>query len=457
MSHSDQSHDSVARSEQQQDLGLRVELPPKPIDPVFRPFVRFLHIEAAGGIALFFSSVVALILANSALAEDYSRLWESNFRIGLGSFELSYPLWYWINDALMAIFFFVVGLEIKREMVLGEFRDLRKVALPVAAALGGAIAPALIYLAIQPGDSTSGWGVPMATDIAFVVGTMALLGNRVPQGLKLFVLTLAIVDDIIAVTVIAIFFTAKLNGLWLAAAAGGLLLTWSLSRLGVRTVGVYVCIGAGMWLATLKGGVHPTVTGALLGLLTPASAWLGDKSLLEVFEDVGRVLTERVYTAGAVHSRTLISQVTTITRESFSPLERLEVALHPWVAFVIMPVFALANAAVPISLAGLAQPVAMAVAIALVIGKPLGIVAASVVVVRLGWANLPQGVSWLMLAGAGSLAGIGFTMSLFVAGLALAGEQLVAAKSGVLLGSLISGVLGVLLMSLATRRCYTPA
>jgi NhaA family Na+:H+ antiporter len=412
--------------------------------------LRFLQAETAGGVALFFSSLVALLMANSVLADSYARIWETNFRVGLESFELSYPLWYWINDALMAIFFFVVGLEIKREIVLGEFRDIRKVVLPIAAACGGAVVPAVIYLLMAPGDAASGWAVPMATDIAFVVGVMALLGRRVPQGLKLFVLTLAIADDIIAVAVIALFFTAKLNGLWLGAAACGFVVTWFLNRIGVRTIGVYVCIGAWMWLATLKGGIHPTAVGAALGLLTPANAWLGEKSLLQVFEHLGRELTQRVLSPGLDHSRRLVNQVTLVARESFSPLERLEVTLHPWVAFVIMPVFALANAAVPISLDGLTHPVTNAVALGLVFGKPLGIILVSMIVVRLGLGNLPEGVSWLMLAGAGCLAGIGFTMALFTAGLAFEADYLFPAKSGVLVGSLASGILGVLILRLAT-------
>jgi NhaA family Na+:H+ antiporter len=201
----------------------------------------------------------------------------------------------------------------------------------------------------------------------------------------------------------------------------------------------------------LKGGIHPTVTGAALGMLTPANAWLGGKSLVQVFEDVGRALSKRVLSPGSDHSRKLISQVTIAARDSFSPLERFEVALYPWVAFLIMPVFALANAAVPISLDGFWHPISGAVTVGLALGKPLGIVVISAIVVRLGLGNLPEGVSWLMLAGAGSLAGIGFTMALFIAGLAFEGDRLVAAKSGILLGSVVSGILGVLLLKIATR------
>jgi NhaA family Na+:H+ antiporter len=451
MSNSDTGVADDTSSNHDHEIGSHLEFPRKPIDTVVRPFIRFLHTEITGGVVLFFSSLVALIMANSVLAETYAGFWETNLRIGLDRFELSHSLGHWINDALMAIFFFLVGLEIKREIVLGEFRDIRKVVLPVAAACGGAAAPAVIYLLMASGDAASGWAVPMATDIAFVVGVIALLGSRVPQGLKVFLLTLAIADDMIAVGIIAIFYTADLNALWLGVAGAGLLVTWFLNRIGVRTVGVYVCVGAAIWLATLKGGIHPTVTGAALGLLTPANAWLGDKSLLQVFEDIGRTLSNRVSSPSSKHSHELMSQVTIAARESFSPLERLEVALQPWVAFVIMPVFALANAAVPISVAGLGDPVSQAVAFGLVVGKPLGILFVSAIVVRLGLGNLPQGVSWLMLAGAGSLAGIGFTMALFTAGLAFEANQLIAAKTGILFGSIVSGALGILLLRMAMR------
>src|SRR5262245_30297984 len=261
------------------------ELRERPLVRLTRPFHRFLHIESASGIVLAACTVLALLAANSPLAGGYERLWERTFRIAFGDVELSYPLWYWINDGLMAIFFFVIGLEIKREMVVGELSEPRRIVLPVAAAIGGVAVPILIFFAGQYGGAgRDGWAIPMATDIAFVVGCLALLGSRVPHGLQVCVLSLAIVDDILAVLVIAAFYTATIKAVWLAAALGGFSLVWLLNRLGVRTVPVYVFVATAIWLCTLKSGVHPTVAGVALGLMTPASAWLHRDSLLDIID-----------------------------------------------------------------------------------------------------------------------------------------------------------------------------
>jgi NhaA family Na+:H+ antiporter len=347
----------------------------------------------------------------------------------------------------MAIFFFVIGLEIKRELVWGELSDPRRVVLPVVAAFGGVLAPIAIYLAVQrdPGAG-SGWAVPMATDIAFVVGCLALLGKRVPNGLKVFILSLAIVDDILAVLVIAVFFSGALKLGFLACAAAGFGLTLILNRIGVRAVSIYVLVGAGIWLATLKSGVHPTVAGVLLGLLTPAGAWIGRASLLGILEGAGRHLKGASGSRDGEEAKAVLDDLRTAAREAVSPLERLETALHPWVGFVIMPLFALANAGIPIRLASLAETTAVAVALGLAAGKPLGIFLSSWAVVRLGWARLPERVSWPAVVGCGVLGGIGFTMALFIASLALEGDDLQAAKSGILAGSLVSAVIGFALL-----------
>ncbi|MCA9250822.1 MAG: Na+/H+ antiporter NhaA [Phycisphaerales bacterium] len=327
-------------------------------------------------------------------------------------------------------------------------RDRRKLALPVVAAIGGALVPAAIYAVLQWGAAGQrGWAIPMATDIAFVVGCLALLGSRVPAGLKIFVLTVAIVDDIIAISVIAVFYSESIALGWVLAAAAGFGLTTLLNRLGVRSVTIYVFVGAGIWLCTLKSGVHPTIAGVLLGLLTPASAWLGSTTLLEVIDGAANTLQH-----GAKPERSaLLRQMRLASRETVSPLERLEVALHPWVGFVIIPIFALANAGVPIAVDAVVDPVAIAIAVGLVIGKPVGIVASAWLTIRLSWGALPAGVTWPALAGAGCLAGIGFTMSLFVASLGLEGEILLTAKSGILTGSAISGILGFVILSIALR------
>jgi NhaA family Na+:H+ antiporter len=427
-------------------------VPEAPIDRLVRPFTRFLRVEAASGVVLLACTAVALAVSNSPWAGAYAAFWHTPVGLRVGPFELTESLAHWVNDGLMTIFFFVVGLEIKRELVAGELRDPKTAALPATAALGGMVVPAAIYLLLQYGrPGEPGWGIPMATDIAFVVGFLALLGPRVPTGLKVFLLSLAIVDDIGAVLVIAVFYTGAISWVALGLAAAGFAATTLLNRLGVRRVPVYVLVGAGIWLAFLKAGVHPTVAGVLLGLLTPASAWVGDRGLADLLADVlGRV---RGQGAAALHHRPEVhGRLVTAAREAVSPLERLEVALHPWVAFVIMPVFALANAGVRLEPAALAHPVAVAVALGLTLGKPLGIVAFSWVAVRLGLARLPAGVTWPVLWGAGCLAGIGFTMSLFIADLALDGPLLDAGKIGTLTGSAVSATLGSLLLVRFLRR-----
>jgi NhaA family Na+:H+ antiporter len=344
----------------------------------------------------------------------------------------------------MTIFFFVVGLEIKRELVAGELSDPKKAALPVMAALGGMVAPATIYLLLQHGEpGEPGWGIPMATDIAFVVGFLALLGSRAPLGLKILLLSLAIADDIGAVLVIAIFYSTQVSFAALGLAALGFAAVYGLNQIGVRSIAVYVLIGAAIWVAFLKSGVHPTVSGVLLGLMTPANAWVGRSTLYSVMADnlqrlVGDEDDARHETFG---------QVGAAAREAVSPLERLEAALHPWVAFVIMPVFALANAGVRIEPSAFGHPVALAVAAGLFLGKPLGILLFSWTAVRTGIATLPSGVTWKVMLGAGCLAGIGFTMSLFIAGLALDETLLSAGKIGTLTGSAVSALAGMVLLS----------
>jgi NhaA family Na+:H+ antiporter len=418
-----------------------------PIERWMRPFVRFLHVESVSGVFLLVCTAVALILANSPWAADYAAVWQTRLTIAVGNFELSKPLLLWVNDGLMTIFFFVVGLEIKRELVAGELRDLKKATLPIMAALGGMVCPAAIYLLFQRGmPGEPGWGIPMATDIAFVVGFLSLLGSRVAIGLKILLLSLAIADDIGAVLVIALFYSTDISPVMLLVAALGFALTLFFNRIGVRRVPVYVVIGAGIWFAFLKSGVHPTVAGVLLGLLTPASAWVGDRTLRDVVAEVWRRLQGEQDGQVEHHHKPMLGQLQTAAREAVSPLERLETMLHPWVAFGIMPLFALANAGVRAEVASLGHPVSLSVAAGLVLGKPLGIFAFSWLAVSLGLARLPTGVNWKVMLGAGCLAGIGFTMSLFIAGLALDADLLDAGKIGTLLGSTVSAILGSVLL-----------
>lgn len=418
------------------------------IDRLAEPFARFFKIEAAGGIVLLFCALIALGIANSPGAAWFASLWQTTVGVTIGDFAFQLSLQHWINDGAMTIFFFVVGLEIKRELVHGELREARNAVLPVVAALGGMLVPAAIFLLFQNGvPGANGWAVPMATDIAFVAGFLALLGPRVPFTLKILVLTLAIIDDIGAVLVIAVAFTEQISLPMLGWAGAGLGVTLICRWLGVRAIPFYVLIGVGVWLAILISGIHATVAGVVLGLLTPSNPWLAKRSLLKVLSGTERRLKkDRAKSNETEHHEGAAHLLGATAQETISPLDRLETALHPWVTFVIMPLFALANAGVRMDLTALANPVSIATAAGLVLGKPLGIVAFSALAVKLGWARLPEGVNWKILTGAGCLAGIGFTMSLFIAGLALDEGLLESGKIGALAGSAISATVGCTLL-----------
>lgn len=419
----------------------------RPIEKLTRPLVSFLHIESASGIVLLIATAIALAIANSSGFKFYNDFWNLKFTIGVGKWALSYPLWYWVNDGLMTIFFFLVGLEIKREIVSGELREVRRIVAPAVAAVGGAVVPAIIFIFVlgaNPGSQ--GWAIPMATDIAFVVGTIALLGKRVPHGLKVFLLTLAIIDDIIAVLVIALFYSSKLSLTWLIAAVVGVIVIVTMNRAGVRTVMGYLLVGAIVWLCTLKSGIHPTIAGVVLGLLTPALP-LYSKS--EIQERLGKAQQEiDTDSDKKPKEKKVLREVEFMSRESFAPLERFEADVHPWAAFIIMPIFALANAGVPFHVEALASPMALAVALGLFFGKPIGIVVSLFIVVKTRLGVMPGGTTWGAILGAGSLAGIGFTMSLFVASLSLEGTLLNEAKTGILTASAINGVIGYVMLLL---------
>ena len=337
--------------------------------------------------------------------------------------------------------------------MLGALSDVRSATLPLVAAVGGMAVPAGVYLALRAGmPDARGWGVPMATDIAFVVGCMAILGRRVPPRLRIMVLAIAIADDIGAILVIAIAYASAIDYVALGLGGVGIALVGGLRRLGVRSLIAYALVGFGVWIAFLGSGVHATIAGVILGLLTPAHPHVGTSALAPLVER----MTRRLRGDGSVQERVSgVKSLREAARETVSPLEFLERSLHPWVAFVVMPVFALANAGVAIDRHALGHPVAVAVAIALVVGKPIGIVAFSWLAVAMRVARLPDGVGWGALAGAGALAGIGFTMALFVADLALVDDALVAAKVGILVGSTIAAALGTALVVLADRRSRT--
>ena len=421
---------------------------------LLRPFQSFFKTEAAGGIVLMAAAVVALVWANSPFAGAYTDLWATYVTVGAGAFEISKPLLLWVNDGLMAIFFFVVGLEIKREVLTGELAEPRKAALAIAAALGGMAVPALLYTAVTLGtDRAVGWGIPMATDIAFALGVLALLGSRAPLALKVFLTAVAIVDDLGAVVVIALFYTAevKVGALVLSLALVGLLAV--LNRLGVQRPSVYGLIGLVAWVAMLKSGVHATIAGVLVALTIPATRRIDEtafferaSAMLERFR-AGLTPGNAVPDADQMHAVHSLEQA---CEDVEPPLERLEHGLHGLVAFGIMPVFALANAGVAFGadLGALAtDTVALGIALGLIVGKPLGVMTLAFVSVKLGLAALPAGVTWRHLLGVSFLTGIGFTMSIFIANLAFgAGPLLDSAKLGILVASIASGVLGALML-----------
>ncbi len=431
----------------------RVEMPQEPIHRLVAPIDRFLHVEASSGFVLLGATLVALAIANSPAGEGFHAFWSTPVGFGFGAFEMRHSLQHWINDGLMAVFFFVIGLEVKRELVIGELRDLRSATLPIAAALRGMIVPAGIYLLLQLGEpGQAGWGIPMATDIAFVVGCLALLGPRVPHGFRVLLISLAIADDIGAILVIAIGYTESIH---LGALAwGGLLLLFilALQRLGVRSVGLYTACGIGVWFAFHESGVHATIAGVILGLMTPARAYLSESLFGNMLRRAEQVLQGEWESASDRGGRA--RRFVSASREMVSPLEYLETLLHPWVSFIIMPLFALANAGVVVSLSDFGHPVAIAVTAGLVLGKPIGVLLLSWLAIRLGLAALPDGVGWPAMLGGGLLVGIGFTMALFIAGLALDGPTLDAAKVGILGASAVAAVLGMVVLA---RSLPTPS
>jgi NhaA family Na+:H+ antiporter len=415
---------------------------------VGQPLARFLLTEASGGQVLIMATVVALVWANSPWSAGYRQLWGTELLLDVGPVHLAEDLRHWVNDGLMTLFFFVVGLEIKRELVAGQLRSARDAALPALAALGGMVVPAAIFVAITAGTGAGGgWGIPMATDIAFAVGVLVVLGDRVPASLKVLLLGLAIADDIGAIVVIAVAYSDDLQARWALAAAAGLVVVVLMQRARIWFVPAYVVVGTIVWACTLESGVHATIAGVALGLLAPARPLLAE---LEADRVADRLSSDTQVTAEDVRA------ISFELRESVSVAERIELLLHPWTSYLAIPVFALANAGIPLSASALSDAagsrVTLGVVAGLVIGKVVGVSAFTWLAVRAGLARLPDDLTWRHVIGMAGLAGVGFTVSIFVAGLAYIDPALQdEAKIGVLVASVMAAALGSALLLTAPR------
>ncbi len=430
---------------------------------VVRPLQRLMSFEISTAVLILLAVVVAMVLANSALADAYEHFWETRASLRVGEwhpFELS--LREVVNDGLMTIFFFVVSLEIKREFIFGELRDRRTAALPIVAAIGGMVVPALVYTLFNAGTEASrGWGIPMATDIAFAVAVVLAVGPRVPAAARLFLLTLAIVDDLGAITVIAVFYTDDVSLAWLAGAVGVLFLVWVLRESRVRAVLVYVVLGLICWFMLHESGVHSTIAGVALGFLTPVWSLLAPQKYPEVARGLVDEIDARTGDGILTNDEHELNdgtlrEIGRLSRETQAPLDRLEYRLVPWSSFLVIPLFAFANGGVPLPDVPvgdwLADPVVLGVALGLVLGKTVGVFGAAWLAVRTGWARMPEAMTNVHLLGVAMAAGVGFTVALFVANLAFAaGPMAELAKLGILLGSVLAAVLGYLTLRLSAR------
>ncbi|HLP18112.1 MAG TPA: Na+/H+ antiporter NhaA [Bacteroidota bacterium] len=425
------------------------------VDSLSRTFTDFFRSSTSGGIVLLVSTVCALGWANSPWSDVYFSIWERRINLGLGDAQASISLFHFINDVLMAIFFFIVGLEIKRELLVGELSSLKKSLLPIIAAIGGMIGPAVIYWAFTQGhpEFSHGWGIPMATDIAFALGILALLGKRIPSSLKIFLAALAIADDMGAVIVIALFYSSGLSPIMLAAAAGCLILLAAANRMNIKKAPVYVALGALLWYCIHLSGIHATIAGVLLAITIPVRPKIDKQSYIETtksaVDDLESVAEEH-------DEHQLIHHIAKVSEDVRSPLHRFERMLQPYVSFLIMPVFAFANAGVAIehgAFESLVSPVGLGIAIGLIAGKQIGILAAVWGSTRVRLAELPTDVTWPMLYGTTWLCGIGFTMALFIANLAFTdAATLAVGKIAILTASVSAAVVGSILLVKSSQK-----
>jgi NhaA family Na+:H+ antiporter len=429
-------------------------LPEDPGDSVLEAADQFIRTESYGGAVLIFATLATLIIANIPSTSGILAVFDMQAGIHLGSWSITHPIRQWINDGLLTIFFFVVGLEIKRELATGELSAPGALKLPLLAAVGGMLAPAMIYwFLLKDTDAVGGWGIVVATDIAFVVGSLALFGQRLPDNLRILLIAIAIFDDIGAVLVIAIGYG---HGFEIFPFLLSLLLfglAYAMQWAGIRTVTPYWMVGFFCWFALHESGIHPTLAGVALGLLTPARPWVG-KTLLQKFIRWGDQRISEMPEQDFYHPQkaAIKLRLARAARESICPLIRLEYVLHPVSAFVVLPIFAIANAGISINLSAITSPVAIAIIIALVVGKPLGILLFVKLASLTGIARLPDNIDWATFGSASCLMGIGFTMSLFIATQAFTGPTLAAAKIGILLASLLAALVGAILLTMRFRR-----
>ena len=420
------------------------------------PAQSFIHIEALSGLVLLASTVAALVWANSPWSDSYHRFWDGRLVLDVALFEVSKPLEAWVNDGLMAIFFFVVGLEIKREVLYGELSSPGKAALPVFAAVGGMVMPAIIYLSINAGgDAGDGWAIPMATDIAFALGVLALLGRRCPMELRVFLLALAVVDDLGVILVISVAYTESVEVAQFGIAAGIVGALIALNRLGVNHASVTAVLGFLLWVAVLKSGVHATIAGVAMAALTPATPNYSREDFAASSEQLMTDYRQALEQGDVERCEVILGHMEELSQGTEAPLERLERLAHPWASYLVLPVFALANAGIEFSgdiiSEAASSSLTLGLVLAMILGKAAGITAFSWMATRLGVAELSRGVSWGHVVGIGLLGGIGFTVAIFVTGLAFdQGGLAELSKIGVLVASLLSGSLGYLVLRFAT-------
>lgn len=436
-----------------------------PIDKIMAPVSKFIHLEYTSGVVLLLSVVVAIIWANSAFADSYHHLWELHLSIGFDEYVFDQPLHIWINDGLMVMFFFVIGLELKREFIDGELSTVKKASLPMAAALGGMIVPALFYFFINQGtEAAHGWGIPMATDIAFALALLSIAGKHIPGSIKVFLSALAVADDLGAVLVIAFFYTAELNFIPLAIA--GLFLAMMLmgNRIGIRSTVFYLLMGLVVWMGFLLSGVHATIAGVLTAFTIPAATKVDEliyasnlKKLVADFEV--EIPSNSTLTTPQQHQT--IEQIKDLSLAAETPLQQIEYAMHPWVAFAVMPLFALANSGMVIGsdfFTAIVNPVSMGIMVGLIGGKFIGILLFTWLMVKLKVSKLPAQSSWSHIIGVALLAGVGFTMSLFIGNLAFTDVTMInQAKYGILVASVIAGILGTIVLKRTAKSKFSAA